>query len=100
MKAETTRRPLRPAWASTFLMKCTRQRCQVAFITLATEALMPSCASEMTSLTPRRPRRASLRRKSVQRYAFPEGRGCGPGGVSYQSSLIRTHGPSGAVRWT
>ena len=30
-------------------------------------SLQPSWASEMTSLTPRRPRRASLRRKSVQK---------------------------------
>ena len=73
MKADTTRRPLRQAWASTFLMKYTRQRCQVAFITLATEALMPSCASEITSLTPRRPRRASLRRKAVQNVSASEG---------------------------
>ena len=49
MKAETTRRPLRPAWASTLRMKWTRQRCQVAFITLATDALMPSWASEIWS---------------------------------------------------
>src|SRR5262249_1695013 len=46
-------------------MKWTRQRCQVALNTLATAALMPSCASEITSLTPRSPRRASLRRKAV-----------------------------------
>ncbi len=73
MKADTTRRPLRPAWASTVLMKWTRHLCQVAFITLATEALMPSCASEITSLTPRRPRRASFRRKSVQKVSASEG---------------------------
>ena len=30
MKAETTRRPLLPAWASALRMKWTRQRCQVA----------------------------------------------------------------------
>ena len=59
MKAETTRRPLLPAWASALRMVWTRQRCQVAFISLATAALMPSWASEMTSLTPRRPRRLS-----------------------------------------
>ena len=47
-------------------MKWTRQRCQVAFMTFDTDALMPAWASEITSLTPRRPRRASLRRKSVQ----------------------------------
>jgi hypothetical protein len=41
MKAETTRRPLRPACASAFRMKWTRQRCQVAFNTLAIAALMP-----------------------------------------------------------
>ncbi len=34
-------------------MKCTRQRCQVALSTLLTAALIPSWASEMTSLTPR-----------------------------------------------
>ena len=66
MKAETTRRPLLPAWASALRMKWTRQRCQVALSTLATAALMPSWASETTSLTPRRPRRVSLRRNSVQ----------------------------------
>src|SRR5262249_11606000 len=39
---------------------------------LATAALMPSWASEITSLTPRRPRRASLRRKSVQKVSASE----------------------------
>src|SRR5882672_4434153 len=48
-------------------MKWTRQRCHEAFRTLAMAAFSPSWASEMTSLTPRRPRRASLRRKSVQK---------------------------------
>jgi hypothetical protein len=48
-------------------MKRTRQRCQVAFSTLATAALMPSWASEITSLTPRKPRLASLRRNAVQK---------------------------------
>ena len=66
MKADTTRRPLLPAWASTLRMKWTRQRCQVAQSTLVTAALMPSWASETTSLTPRSPRRVSLRRNSVQ----------------------------------
>ena len=41
--------------------------------TLATAALMPSCASEITSLTPRRPRRRSLRRNSVQKVSASEG---------------------------
>ena len=50
MKAETTRRPLLPAWARALRMKWTRQRCQVAFITLATAALMPSWASEIDEL--------------------------------------------------
>src|SRR6185295_5636610 len=39
MKAETTRRPLLPACASTLRMKCTRQRCQVADRTLLTAGL-------------------------------------------------------------
>jgi hypothetical protein len=44
--------------------KCsTRQRCQVAFRTLAAAALMPSWLSPITSFTPRRPRRFSLRWK-------------------------------------
>ena len=34
MKAETTRRPCRPAWAVALRMKCTRQRCQVVPSTL------------------------------------------------------------------
>lgn len=63
MKAETTRRPLLPAWASTFLMKWTRQRCRVVDRTLVAALLRPSWASETTSLTPRR---VSLRRNSVQ----------------------------------
>jgi hypothetical protein len=33
----------------------------------------PSCASETTSLTPRRPRRASLRRNAVQNVSASEG---------------------------
>src|ERR1700736_908297 len=72
MNAATTRRPCLPAWARTLRMKCTRQRCQEACRTLATAALSPSWASEITSLTPRRPRRASERRK-----LGPEGLGLG-----------------------
>src|SRR5882757_7759223 len=47
-------------------MKCTRQRCQVAPRTLTMAAFSPSCASEITSFAPRRPRRARLRRNSTQ----------------------------------
>jgi hypothetical protein len=57
---------LATAWASTLRMKCTGQRCQVACRTLAMAALMPSWASEITSLTPRRTRRASWRKNSYQ----------------------------------
>ena len=49
------------------------QRCQVAVSTFETAALMPSWLSETTSLTPRRPRRASLRRKAVQKVSASEG---------------------------
>src|ERR1700751_5656362 len=73
MKAATTRRPWRPACAKTLRIKCTRQRCQVACRTLATAALMPSWASEITSLTLRRPRRASLRRNALQNVSASEG---------------------------
>ena len=37
--------------------KCTRQRCQLVLSTLLAAALSPSWASEMTSFTPRKPRR-------------------------------------------
>ena len=60
------RRCVLGAYASALRMECTRQRCQVAFRTLATAALIPSWLSLMTSLTPRRPRRMRLRRNSVQ----------------------------------
>src|SRR5512132_420993 len=73
MKAETTRRPLLPAWASALRMKRTRHLCQVAFSTLATAVFRPSWASEITSLTPRRPRRVSLRRKPVQKVSASDG---------------------------
>lgn len=66
MKAETTRRLLLPAWARAFLWKCTRHRCQVVDSTRAVAALMPSCASLITSFTPLRPRRTRSRRNSVQ----------------------------------
>src|SRR5205807_5438344 len=73
MKAATTRRPCLPAWARTLRMKCTRQRCQEACSTLATAALSPSWASEITSLMPRRPRLASERRNSIQKVSASEG---------------------------
>ena len=38
-------------------MKWTWQRCQVALSTLVMAVFSPSCASEMTSLVSRRPRR-------------------------------------------
>jgi hypothetical protein len=41
-EAETTRRPLFPAWASASLMKWTRQLCHAAFSTLEIAAFRPS----------------------------------------------------------
>ena len=43
MAALTMRRCVLPACARAFLMKCTLQRCQVAFRTFEAAALMPSC---------------------------------------------------------
>ena len=54
MNAETTRGPLLPEWARAWRMKLTWPRCQLAQSSLETAALMRSCASEMTSLTPRK----------------------------------------------
>ena len=62
----------REARACRFFNDPTRQRCQVALNTRDTAALMPSWASEMMSFTPRRPRRARLRRKSVQNVSASE----------------------------
>ena len=59
--------------ASALRIVWTRQRCQVAFISLATAALIPSWASETTSLTPRRPRLRSLRKNSVQKVSASDG---------------------------
>src|ERR671921_2325593 len=56
-------------WASSDLMKCTRHRCQVALRTCVMAALRPSWASEMTSLTPLRPRRTRPRKNSIQKVA-------------------------------
>src|SRR6202020_1636397 len=47
-------------------MKCTRQRCHVAPTTRLTAAFSPSCASEITSLTPRRPRLVRRFRKPFE----------------------------------
>jgi hypothetical protein len=73
MKAATTRRPRLPAWARALRVKWKRHRCQVVLSTLLTAALMPSWASEITSLTPRRPRRVSLRRNAVQKVSASDG---------------------------
>ena len=65
-----------PSEAETFwtgFLRKLRQRCQEAWSSLATEALRPSWASEITSLTPRRPRCRSLRRKAVQKASASEG---------------------------
>jgi hypothetical protein len=56
----------------TTIFRCTRQRCQVAFRTRTRAAFSPSWASEITSLTSRKPRRASVRRKSVQKVSASE----------------------------
>lgn len=73
MKAATTRRPFLPAWARALRAKCTRQRCQEAWSSLAMAVLSPSWASEITNFTPRRPRCRSLRRKAVQKVSASDG---------------------------
>jgi len=45
----------------------------VDFSTFATAALIPSCESEITSFTPRNPRRMSERRKPVQNGSASDG---------------------------
>ena len=79
MAAATTVVWLRGTWARAFLMKCTRQRCQVAPARLrAMAASSPSWASEMTSLVPFRPRFASVLRNALQNVSASEGPMCSP----------------------
>lgn len=73
MRADTTRRPLVPACASALRMKCTRGRHPVAQITRVMAAFSPWCASEINSFTPRKPRRASLRRNPVPNGSASDG---------------------------
>ena len=51
---------------------CAQQRCQDAFRILLTAPLSPSWASEITSLTPRSPRRVKERRNSTQNVSASE----------------------------
>ena len=59
-------------------IQCTRQRCQPAPNTRRIAALRPSWASEMTSLTPRSPRRVKLLRKPDQKVSASGGPICSP----------------------
>jgi hypothetical protein len=52
MKAETTRRPRRPARASALRMKCTRQRCHVACSTGSCHAAPSSQKTASVSSSP------------------------------------------------
>lgn len=90
MAAEIMRRCVLPAWARALRMKCTRQRCQVAFRTLAVAALMPSWLSLMTSFTPRNPRLFRLRRNSVQKGSASEAPTFSPSTSRWPSVFILT----------
>src|SRR6201987_2070184 len=59
-------------------IQCTRQRCQVEPNTRRIAAFSPSWASEITSLIPRKPRRAMLFRKLDQKVSASEGPICSP----------------------
>ena len=60
--------------ASRLRMKWTRQRCHAAPVsTVLIACFSPSCASEITSRTPVRPRLTRLRRKAVQKLPSSEG---------------------------
>ena len=94
--------------ASTLRMKCTRQRCHPApTITAPIAPLRPSWASEITSLTPPRPRARSERRKAVQKAPVlgvadgqPEHLAAAVGArtlVAITTALLTTSGPSWAL---
>src|SRR5215471_9950617 len=74
-------------WARTLRIQCTRQRCQLAPNTRRIAALSPSCASEMTSFTPRSPRRARLLKKVDQKVSASDGPMCSPT-ISRRPSLF------------
>jgi hypothetical protein len=54
-------------------IQCTRQRCQLALNTRRVAAFSPSWVSEITSLTPRKPRRVRLLRNPDQKVSASEG---------------------------
>ena len=88
--AATIWRCLAPTCASALRMKCTRQRCLVALSTLAAAFFRPSCKSEMTSLTPLRPRRVSERRLLVQNGSASDGPTSRPSASRRPSVLTAT----------
>ncbi len=65
-------------WASAFLMRWTRQRCQVAPTTRVMAAFKPSWASEIASFTPLSPRRTRSRRNVDQNGSASLGPICSP----------------------
>ena len=54
-------------------MKWTRHLCHVALSTRSIAAFRASCASEITGLTPTRPRLVKVRRKAVQNGSASDG---------------------------
>ena len=67
--------------------KCTRLSCQVECSTRGIAAHRPSCASEITSFTPRRRRLARLCRKSVENGSASFGPTLSPGAAPCSSVL-------------
>src|ERR1700739_2053964 len=83
-------------WARALRIQCTRQRCQPAPNTRRTAALSPSWASEMTSLTLRKPRRARLLRKLDQKVSASDGPICRPT-ISRRPSVLAATAILGAT---
>src|SRR5215218_4352563 len=70
--AATAARCLGAAWPRRLRAQCTRHRCRPALRTRRAAARRPSWSSAMTSLTPRSPRSASVRRNPVQKTSASE----------------------------
>ena len=73
MKAETTRRPLLPCVGERIAHEVDAGRVANWWSAPSIRGLDAFVASKTTSLTPRRPRRRSLRKNSVQNVSAPEG---------------------------
>jgi hypothetical protein len=84
---------LSSTWASALRIKCIRHRCHFDERTLRAAFFKPSWLSEITSLTPRKPRRVSERGKLVQNGSASKALTCGPSTSRHPTASIPSRPP-------